>query len=204
MSLKTTQSFASGVLLLVCPALAAVAAYYWVQMFEVELKQAGAYAAASTQVNASQVKITASEAAESVKQGSKAEQIIPNNEDKKQALRINQMWEANAQKPPTLLDQPLTAPNWTINGVVQQADTAQIVVQVQGDPQIKFFKVGDKLPGGSTLSWVRPGLMAVITPEKKTIEIPVLLSSNPELKTDAPVKLPRAAPMQKTALSPSQ
>jgi hypothetical protein len=173
-------------------------------MSEVEQKQAEAYATAPKQINASEVNIAPSQVAESEKQGSKAEQIIQNNEDKKQALRINQMWEANAQKPPTLLDQPLTAPNWTINGVVQQADAAQIVVQVQGDPRIKFFKVGDKLPGGSTLAWVRPGLMAVITPEKKTIEIPVLLSSNPELKTDAPVKLPRAAPMQKTALSPSQ
>lgn len=110
------------------------------------------------------------------------------------AERLNQIWETNAKQPLALLPQPLTEPNWTITGVVQQGDQVRVMVLFQGEPQARFYKVGDVLPGGSKLAWVKPGAIGVVTPKRQKVEVPILESSNPPApqKTPAsPGKAPR-------------
>ncbi len=87
---------------------------------------------------------------------------------------LSQLWEFNAQQPPELLAQPLTEPNWYITGVVQQGDNTRVMVQFQGESQVRFYKIGDVLPGGSKLAWVKPGAIGVVTPKRKNIQVPIL------------------------------
>jgi hypothetical protein len=87
---------------------------------------------------------------------------------------LSQIWEFNAQQPPALLPQPLTEPNWYITGVVQQGDNTRVMVQFQGENQVRFYKVGDLLPGGSKLAWVKPGAIGVVTPQRKKLQVPIL------------------------------
>jgi hypothetical protein len=70
----------------------------------------------------------------------------------------------------------LTQPSWYITGVVQQGDNTRVMVQFQGEPTVRFFKVGDTLPGGSQLAWVQPGAIGVVTPKRKSIQVPILQS----------------------------
>ena len=92
------------------------------------------------------------------------------------AADMSQMWETNAQQAPVTLAQPLTQPSWYITGVVQQGDNTRVMVQFQGEPTVRFFKVGDTLPGGSQLAWVQPGAIGVVTPKRKSIQVPILQS----------------------------
>jgi hypothetical protein len=87
---------------------------------------------------------------------------------------LSQLWEFNAQQPPALLPQPLTEPNWYITGVVQQGENTRVMVQFQGESQVRFYKVGDVLPGGSKLAWVKPGAIGVVTPQRKKLQVPIL------------------------------
>jgi hypothetical protein len=87
---------------------------------------------------------------------------------------LSQIWEFNAQQPPELLAQPLTEPNWYITGVVQQGDNTRVMVQFQGESQVRFYKLGDVLPGGSKLAWVKPGTIGVVTPQRKKLQVPIL------------------------------
>ncbi len=92
---------------------------------------------------------------------------------------LSQIWEFNAQQPPALLPQPLTEPNWYITGVVQQGDNTRVMVQFQGESQVRFYKVGDVLPGGSKLAWVKPGAIGVVTPQRKKLQVPILDGASP-------------------------
>ena len=87
---------------------------------------------------------------------------------------LSQIWEFNAQQAPEMLPQPLTEPNWYISGVVQQGDNTRVMVQFQGESKVRFYKVGDVLPGGSQLAWVKPGAIGVITPKRKKLQVPIL------------------------------
>jgi hypothetical protein len=92
---------------------------------------------------------------------------------------LSQIWETNAQQAPATLPQALTQPSWYITGVVQQGDNTRVMVQFQGEPTVRFFKVGDTLPGGSRLAWVQPGAIGVVTPKRKSIQVPILQSGAP-------------------------
>jgi hypothetical protein len=92
---------------------------------------------------------------------------------------LSQVWEFNAQQPPQLLAQPLTDPNWYITGVVQQGDNTRVMVQFQGESQVRFYKIGDTLPGGSKLAWVKPGAIGVVTTKRKNLQVPILDSAQP-------------------------
>jgi len=87
---------------------------------------------------------------------------------------LSQIWEFNAQQAPEMLPQALTEPNWYIGGVVQQGDNTRVMVQFQGESQVRFYKIGDILPGGSKLAWVKPGAIGVITPKRKKLQVPIL------------------------------
>ena len=90
---------------------------------------------------------------------------------------VERMWETNAQQGWQVRATPLTPQNWYISGVVQRGAATQVIVQFDGDPTPKFYKIGEMLPGGSKLVWVRPDAIGVVTPNKKKINVPVLSSS---------------------------
>lgn len=81
------------------------------------------------------------------------------------------MWEGAAQtnRPPRT--EPLTPPNWSFRGTLQNGSDSQVMIQFDRDPQLRFIRVGEKLPGGSRLLWARPDAIGVRTPQNKTIEI---------------------------------
>ncbi len=92
---------------------------------------------------------------------------------------VSRMWETNANQAWQVRPEPLTPRNWYITGVVQRGDKTQIIVQFDGEPMPRFLKIGDVLPGGGKLAWVRPGAIGVLTPGKKRIGVPVLPETSP-------------------------
>jgi len=86
---------------------------------------------------------------------------------------VERLWETNANKAWQVRATPLTPPNWFITGVVQRGAQTQIIVQFDGDPNPRFLKVGDTLPGGGKLSWVRSNTIGVLTPDKKIVGVSV-------------------------------
>ncbi|WP_287740098.1 hypothetical protein [Diaphorobacter sp.] len=86
---------------------------------------------------------------------------------------MERMWETNASKAWQVRPIPLTLPNWFITGVIQRGEQTQIIVQFDGDPQPRFLKIGDTLPGGGKLSWVRPNAIGVITPDKRIVGVSI-------------------------------
>ena len=90
---------------------------------------------------------------------------------------VNRMWETTASQPWQVRAAPITPPNWFITGVVQRGEKTQIIVQFDGEPTPRFLKIGDVLPGGGKLAWVRPGAIGVITPKHKRIGVPVMSDS---------------------------
>ena len=90
------------------------------------------------------------------------------------------MWETTAGQAWQVRAAPITPPNWYITGVVQRGEKTQIIVQFDGEPTPRFLKIGDTLPGGGKLAWVRPGTIGVITPNRKRIGVPVLSDNSPQ------------------------
>jgi hypothetical protein len=75
--------------------------------------------------------------------------------------------------------------------VVQQGDSTRVMVQFQGESTVRFYKVGDVLPGGSQLAWVKPGAIGVVTPKSQKLEVPILsgtraAAANPPAAQPAP------------------
>ena len=87
---------------------------------------------------------------------------------------LDRMWESNAAAAWSVRSTPLTAPNWRISGVVQRGEQTQILVQFDGEPTTRFFKVGDELPGGGKLAWVKPNVIGVSFPKKKPLAVPLV------------------------------
>lgn len=96
---------------------------------------------------------------------------------------VDRMWETTASQAWQVRAAPITPPNWYITGVVQRGEKTQIIVQFDGEPNPRFLKIGDVLPGGGKLAWVRTGTIGVVTPNRKRIGVPVLSDS----PTPAPV-----------------
>ncbi len=90
------------------------------------------------------------------------------------AMPTDLLWETTASQPWQVRPQPITPPNWYITGVVRRGEQTQVIVQFDGEPMPRMFKVGDTLPGGARLGWVRPNAIGVITSTKKTLDVPVL------------------------------
>ena len=93
---------------------------------------------------------------------------------------VDRMWETTAGQAWQVRAAPITPPNWYITGVVQRGEKTQIIVQFDGEPTPRFLKIGDTLPGGGELAWVRPGTIGVITPNRKRIGVPVLSDNSPQ------------------------
>ena len=86
---------------------------------------------------------------------------------------LQEMWEVSLQTPHKIADTPLTAENWFITGVVMRGDEQQVIVQRGSDPKPHFHKVGDLLPGGARIAWVRPNAIGLITPKSEKISLPL-------------------------------
>ena len=87
---------------------------------------------------------------------------------------LDQLWESNAAAAWNVRSTPLTAPNWRISGVVQRGAQTQVIVQFDGEPNTRFFKVGDVLPGGGKLTWVKPNVIGVSFPKQKPLSVPLV------------------------------
>ncbi len=87
---------------------------------------------------------------------------------------LDQLWESNAAASWNVRPTPLTAPNWRISGVVQRGAQTQVIVQFDGEPETRFFKVGDVLPGGGKLTWVKPNVIGVSFPKQKPLSVPLV------------------------------
>lgn len=87
---------------------------------------------------------------------------------------LDQLWEGNAKAEWTVRATPLTAPNWRISGVVQRGGETLVMVQFDGDPAMKFLKIGDPLPGGGKLAWVKPDVIGVAFAKRPPVAIPVM------------------------------
>lgn len=96
-------------------------------------------------------------------------EIVPGGAVSGQA--VVRMWEINANQTWQVRSAPLTPPNWFITGVVKRGDQTQIIIQFDGEPQPRFFKIGDVLPGGGKLGWVKPDAIGVITPTRKKLSV---------------------------------
>ncbi len=131
-----------------------------------------ASASSSTKISATASKLTA------------AKTVKPTFEDVKpagwtaSATELKQMWESNAASNWEVRSTPLSAPNWSIVGVVQRGTQSQAIVLLAGDPNPQFFKLGDTLPGGAKLTSVEPALIKVTLPDTAqasfAVNVPVL------------------------------
>ena len=95
---------------------------------------------------------------------------------------LQQMWDLGAQAEWKVRPAPLSRPNWRISGVVQRGEQTQVIVQIDGEPAPKFFKIGDMLPGGAKLAWVKPNVIGVVMPKVGAMAVPVLSGQAPENK----------------------
>ena len=107
----------------------------------------------------------------SQQQGSSSPEIVPGGPPP--ASAIERLWETNANQGWKVRATPLTRPNWYITGVVQRGDKTQVIVQFDGEKQPRFLKIGDTLPGGGKLAWVRDNAIGVVTPDKKIVGVSV-------------------------------
>jgi len=103
------------------------------------------------------------------------------------ATATDLLWETTANQPWQVRPQPITPPNWYITGVVRRGEQTQVIVQFDGEPMPRMFKVGDTLPGGAKLGWIRPNAIGVITPNKRSLDVPVL-GGEPAARTLPPTK----------------
>lgn len=87
---------------------------------------------------------------------------------------LDQMWESNAAGGWNVRATPLTRPNWRISGVVQRGGQTQVIIQFDGETATQFFKVGDVLPGGGKLTWVKHDVIGVSFPQQKPITVPLV------------------------------
>jgi len=87
---------------------------------------------------------------------------------------VDRMWETTAKLAWQVSAEPLTPSNWFITGIVKRGAQTQIIVQFEGDPKPRFLKIGDVLPGGGRLAWVRPDAIGVITTDRKKLNVAVL------------------------------
>ena len=96
---------------------------------------------------------------------------------------LQQMWDLGAQAEWKVRPAALSRPNWRISGVVQRGEQTQAIVQIDGELTPRFFKIGDTLPGGAKLAWVKPNVIGVVMPKVGQLAVPVLDGQAPEQKT---------------------
>ena len=91
-----------------------------------------------------------------------------------------QMWDLGVQANWAVRPAPLSPRNWRISGVVQRGEQTQAIVLFDGDPAPKFFKIGDTLPGGAKLAWVKPNVIGVVMPKAGVLAVPVFGGQAPD------------------------
>lgn len=96
---------------------------------------------------------------------------------------LQQMWDLGTQAEWAVRPAPLSPRNWRINGVVQRGEQTQAIVQFDGEPEPRFFKIGDTLPGGAKLAWVKPNVIGVVMPKAGALAVPVLDGQAPQKET---------------------
>lgn len=104
---------------------------------------------------------------------------------------IQRMWEGNSAGRWEIRATPLSPKNWRISGVVQRGAQTQVIVQFDEEPTPKFYKIGDTLPGGAKLAWVKPDVIGVIEPKSGGLAVPIL---DGQTQTQAQAPLPAANP----------
>jgi hypothetical protein len=87
---------------------------------------------------------------------------------------IQRMWEGNSAGRWEIRATPLSPKNWRISGVVQRGAQTQVIVQFDEEPTPKFYKIGDTLPGGAKLAWVKPDVIGVIESKSGGLAVPIL------------------------------
>jgi len=83
-------------------------------------------------------------------------------------------WEVTMRRPPKFSPSPLTPPDWKITGVMQRGADQEVIVQRGNDPKPYFHKVGDALPGGARIAWVKPDAVGLILPKHKVVAVPLV------------------------------
>lgn len=83
------------------------------------------------------------------------------------------LWENTAKTPWKVRATPLSAADWHITGVVKRGKQTQIIVQFDDDPAPHMLKVGDNLPGGAVLSWIKSDAIGVITQDQQLLRLPL-------------------------------
>ena len=96
---------------------------------------------------------------------------------------LHQMWDLGGLAEWKVRPTALSRPNWRISGVVQRGEQTQAIVQIDGEQAPRFFKIGDTLPGGAKLAWVKPNVIGVVMPKVGAVAVPVLDGKAPEQKT---------------------
>lgn len=86
---------------------------------------------------------------------------------------LHEMWEVALRTPRKVGDTPLTAENWFITGVFTRDDEHQVIVQRGSDPKPHFHRVGDALPGGARIVWVKPNVIGLQNPGSEAIALPL-------------------------------
>jgi hypothetical protein len=104
--------------------------------------------------------------------GMAARSLVAGGEQKGTAL--DRVWEPVVRQPIAVNPQPASAPDWRVMGAVQRGETAFLLVKFDGQPETRMLKLGDKLPGGGTVGWVKPNALGVIYGKQETLDVPIL------------------------------
>lgn len=83
------------------------------------------------------------------------------------------LWESTANTPWSVRATPLTPVDWHVTGVVRRGKQTQIIVQFDNDPAPHMLKIGDSLPGGGVLVWVKSDAIGILTPDRQRLRLPL-------------------------------
>lgn len=86
---------------------------------------------------------------------------------------LQEMWEVALQTPYKVSEKPVTPEDWFITGVFTRGTEQLVMVQRDSDPKPQFRKVGETLPGGARIVWVRPNEIGLVTPKSERIALPL-------------------------------
>jgi hypothetical protein len=104
--------------------------------------------------------------------GMAARDLVAGGEQKGTAL--DNVWESAVRQPVVVNALPASAPDWRVMGAVQRGDKAFLLVKFDGQPETRMFAIGDKLPGGGTVGWVKPNNLGVVYGKQESLDVPIL------------------------------
>jgi hypothetical protein len=104
--------------------------------------------------------------------GMAARPLVAGGEQKGSAL--DRVWEAAVRQPVVVNALPASAPDWRVMGAVQRGDATFLLVKFDGQPETRMFALGDKLPGGGAVGWVKPNTLGVVYGKQESLDVPIL------------------------------